>query len=245
MTLSSFLEKVGSGRENDYLQGGIVFVSLDRTIDHLIRRGLSLGPFHPGTPSPWSHCFLIAEAYHGPETHILDCTIRNKDGSLVWDEDRNILDTVTIVCKGLAGKAGGIYDGKVSDYDDSRILTRGVKIVGSLSAQERAHLIRTARALQQQGFRYDFPGLLRGFMRLLTGIKMPGSARLLFCSAFVQNVYLASIGEPGRFAPAVLSQDITPDEIWYSSTGLNFTDKQGDPLTATRVPQNHTNQQTP
>jgi hypothetical protein len=226
MTLSSFLETVASGHERDYLRGAIVFVSLNRTIDHLIRRGLSLGPFHPGKPSPWSHCFIIAESYHGPETHILDCTIRNKDGLLVWDQDQNVLDTVKIVCKGLAGKAGGIYEGKVSDYDDSRIVTRGVKVLESLNVQQRENLIRTARALQHQSFRYDFPGLIRGLVRLLTGIKTPRSTRLLFCSAFVQKVYRDSIGEPGSFAPAISSQDITPDEIWYSATGRNFTDEQ-------------------
>jgi hypothetical protein len=226
MKLSSFLAKVASGREKDYLRGAIVFVSLNRTIDHLIRRGLSLGPFHPGKPSPWSHCFIIAETYHGPETSILDCTIRNKDGSLIWDQDLKVLDTVKIVCKGLVGNAGGIYDGKVSDYDDSRILTRGLKVLEDLNVEQRVNLIRTARALQQQGFRYDVPGLIRGFVKLLTGIKMPRSTRLLFCSAFVHKVYRDSIGEPEIFAPAIPSQDVTPDEIWYSATGLNFTDEQ-------------------
>jgi hypothetical protein len=225
MTLSSFLAKVASGHDSDYLRGAIVFVSLDRAIDHLIRRGLSLGPFHPGEPSPWSHCFLIAEPYHGPATRILDCTIRNPDGSLVWDEDQNALDKVKIVCKGLAGKAGGIYDGKISDYDDSRIVTHGVKVLEGLDEQQRQSLVHSAEALQQQGVRYDFPGLLRGFVRLLTGIILPRSPRLLFCSAFVQKVYRDTFGDRGSFASTLSNQDITPDEIWYSAIGRNFTEE--------------------
>jgi hypothetical protein len=130
----------------------------------------------------------------------------------------------TIVCKGLVGKAGAIYDGHISDYDDSRIVARGVKVLDGLDEEQRERLVRNAEALQRQGVRYDFPGLIRGYVRLLTGIIVPGTPRLLFCSAFVQKVYRDTFGDRGRFVPTLSSHDVTPDEIWYSPTGRKFTE---------------------
>lgn len=215
MALTDLLELLASGQGADALEGAIVMARLQRPVDDLIASAMGLGPYHPGKPSPWSHTFLIAETFHGAETKILDCTIRTADGKLDWNDD-----LLTILQKGI-DQNGGIYDGVVGDYDDPRITKVGVKWVATLSSDQRASIVAAGRHLQQKGYHYDIPGLLRELIRLLTGIPIPAGEKLLFCSAFVQTAYRAA--GTGDFAPSVASADVTPDDLWYSPVGQGFT----------------------
>jgi phospholipase C len=220
--LSDFLQERSNEIGPDRLRGAIVLAALDRPLDDLIRLALALGPYHPGERSPWSHTLLIAEDYRGPETRILDCTIRNKEGKVAWDEplDELLRDGIT--------KSGGIYEGIVQDYDDPRVTYCGLKVISELTLHDRTAIVRKAERLKALGYRYDLPGLVRELVRLLTGIKIPAGKKLLFCSAFCQATYREPLGSRGDFAPAVETVDTTPDDIWYSELG-------DSPLPPTRV----------
>ncbi len=230
MILSAFLEQVALRSGAHTLRGAMVFVALQRPLDDLIRTGLGLGRFHPGRPSPWSHCFLLADHYTGPQTPILDCTIRDSQGAIIWDT--SLSEALDMLFKGMAGAAGAIYDGVVCDYDHPRVTARGVKCLPGLSDGQRESLVTAGRALQTQDYHYDLPGLLRELVRLLTHIALPPSDRLLFCSAFLQTAYRNALGSAGDFAPQVLSADVTPDEIWYAPLGLAWADDSGQTLAA-------------
>jgi hypothetical protein len=195
------------------LKGAVVLVALDRPIDHLIQQAQGLGPYHRGEKSPWSHTFLLADAFSGPSTPILDCTIRDPQGKIAWNER---LDEV--LRTGIA-KSGGIYAGRVEDYDDPRTTAMGVKVLFDLTPSERDSIVSEGTALQAQGYHYDIPGLVRELVRLLTGIAVPPGKKLLFCSAFCQAAYRNALGDKGDFAPKVPTADTTPDDIWYSALG--------------------------
>jgi predicted phosphodiesterase len=222
MILSEFLDRMAARSGADALRGAMVFVALQRPLDDLIRTGLGLGPFHPGQPSLWSHCFLIADQYAGTQTPILDCTIRDSHGAIIWDA--SLEESLEILFKGVADTAGGIYDGVVADYDHPRVTIRGLKLLPGLTNDQRTSLVAAGHALQAQGYHYDLPGLFRELVRLLTHIALPAGDRLLFCSAFLQTVYRNALGRDGNFAPGTLSVDVTPDEIWYASLGAKFID---------------------
>lgn len=215
MTLSTFLQDIADGQGADFLEGAIVLARLQRPVDDLIASAMGLGPYHFGKPSPWSHTFLIAEPYHGPDTKILDCTIRDDAGGIDWTG--NLLE---VLAHGI-DKNGGIYDGVVRDYDDPRITKYGVKLVTTLTPDQRLGVLNAGRALQAGGYHYDIPGLVRELVRLLTGIPVPSDDKLLFCSAFVQTAY--RISSAGDFAIGTASIDVTPDDLWYSTVGQGFT----------------------
>lgn len=213
MMLSSFLDGVASQSGAERLKGAVVLVALDRPIDHLIRHAQGLGPYHRGRMSPWSHTFLLADAYSGPSTPILDCTIRDGKGRVAWDEKlEDVLRT------GIT-KSGSIYTGRVDDYDDPRTTDFGLKCIFDLPPADRDSIVVEAKKLQALGYHYDIPGLLRELVRLLTGIDVPPGEKLLFCSGFCQAAYRSALGDRGDFAPKVETADTTPDDIWYSPLG--------------------------
>jgi hypothetical protein len=223
MSLTRFLDKVAQAEGADALHGAMVFVMLERPIDEMISRGLSQGPHHRGTPSPWSHCVLLAEPYRGSETRILDCCIRDARGGLLWDVDAK--ETLSIIFESTVGKgAGAIYDGRVADYDHARVKARGIKWLPELGRARAAALVAAAEALQAKGIRYDLPGLLREMSRLFVGLTIPPQEGRLFCSAFLQKVYSEVLGADGDFADNVRDEDTTPEDIWYSSKGLSRMD---------------------
>lgn len=217
MSLSAFLEQVASQSGADRLKGTIVLVALDRPIDHLIRQAQGLGPYHRGRPSPWSHTFLISDVFAGPATPILDCTIRDSEGRIAWDEKlEDVLKT------GIA-KSGGIYTGRVDDYDDPRVTAFGVKCIFDLAPEDRDAVVTEAWRLHADGYHYDIPGLMRELVRLLTGIEIPPGKKLLFCSGFCQAAYREALGDRGDFAPKIATADTTPDDIWFSPLGNGAT----------------------
>jgi|ERR1700693_127911 len=209
-TLDAFAKEVGEGQ----LLGAIVFCSLERPIDDLIRHSLSLGPYHRGAAGEWSHTFLIAGPYAARRTPILDCTIRDsKTGGVGWNE--NLLD---VLRTGIAN-SGGIYAGFAEDYDDPRIHPVAVKWLPALAPADREAIVAAANELKNQGYHYDIPGLIREFVRLLTQIPVPAGKRLLFCSGFCQKAYRSALGPAGDFTDKVSDEDTTPDDIWYSPVG--------------------------
>jgi hypothetical protein len=214
MKLSEFLTGAAQTEGAGSLRAGIVLVALDRPIDRLIQLALGLGPYHPGRESPWSHCFLIAEEYRGSETGILDCTIRDpKTAGIMWDEPlKDLLEQDLIA-------SGAIYSGKMRDYDDPRVTAHGLKLLKDLSPQDRVGIVAAAQKLQSDGYHYDIPGLVRELVRLLAGITVPPGNKLLFCSAFCQAAYRAALASRGDFAPGIATEDVTPDDIWYSTLG--------------------------
>jgi len=217
MKLSEFLAQLAVQEGSAEFRGAVVLTALDRPVDHLIQLALGLGPYHPGQRSPWSHCFLIAEDFHGPETAILDCTIRDpKTGGLLWDEPFEEL-----LKQGFT-HLGSIYTGKVADYDDPRVTAHGLRLVRNLTTQDGAAVVAEGKKLQSAGYHYDIPGLVRELVRLLTGIEIPVGHHLLFCSAFCQAAYRAALGARGDFAPSIATGDVTPDDIWYSALGARF-----------------------
>jgi hypothetical protein len=198
MTLSSFLSDVAKAHGTKALEGAMVFAMLKRPLDELIARALMNGPYHRGKPSPWSHCFLIAEPYRGADTKILDCTIRDAQSRIVWDA--SLKETLDIVFESTVGKgAGGIYVAKLGDYDDARVTARGVKWLPGLGDDERAGIVAAGYQLVEDKVRYDLPGLLRELARLILGISIPAADKRLFCSAFLQRVYRTALEGLGRF----------------------------------------------
>src|SRR5208282_1834014 len=108
---------------------------------------------------------------------------------------------------------GGIYAGKVADYNDPRVDPLGVRLIPALTSAQRAAVVGAGQTLAKQGYHYDLPGLFRELARLITGITVPAGEKLLFCSAFVQATYRAALGDVGDFMPpSVASTDVTPDD---------------------------------
>jgi hypothetical protein len=199
------------------LKGAIAFVSLNRTLDRLIQHALGLGPYHRGKPSWWSHTFLLADAWNGPGTKIIECSVRSQDNKIIWDQDH--VDPIKV----LSDKdvISGVCTGTVADYDDSRVINWGVKWLPQLSSAQRDSLATDAADPKWKPYRYDFPGLLRELLRIATGglVDPPPGPDLLFCSGFVQAVYVDVLGLPGDFAPSINTYDTTPDDLWYSPLG--------------------------
>jgi hypothetical protein len=214
---------VASGVPAADLQGAIVFVRLERALDNLIRHALALGPYHPGRPSPWSHVFLLAEAYSGPATPIVDCTVRTKANRIIWDQDHDI-DPIKILWH--KDVKSGVCSGALDDYDDPRVPGWGVKWLQDLAPAERAALTAEATNPRWAPYHYDFPGLLRELLRLSSrgAIDPPPGKNLLFCSAFVQAVYSRVLGPKGDFAVRTRDDDTTPDDLWYSALGSAYPD---------------------
>jgi len=220
MILSEFLNDVKEQYGADALHGAMVFLMLDRPLDKLIASALAMGPYHKGKPSPWSHCFLITEPYKGPQTAILDCTIRDEQGNVAWET--TLKETLEILSGALSSKgAGDIYAAKTGDYDEPQKVTAlGVRWLPGLSLEERSKLVAVGQGLQKEGYAYDLPGLIRELVRLLTGIVIPPAANRLFCSSFLQAVYRLALGDPGDFNTGLADADTTPDDIWYAPKGL-------------------------
>jgi hypothetical protein len=213
--LADFLLSVAQKYGAESMGGAVVLVSLKRPIDDLIREAEALGPYHRGARSNWSHCFLLGDAYSGPQTPILDCTIRDDKSQILWDT--NLQEFLSLLTK----PSGGIYAGKVADYNDPRVHPLGVKLIPTLTGAQRAAVVRAGQNLAEQGYRYDLPGLFRELARFISGISLPAGQKLLFCSAFVQASYRAALGDLGDFMPPSLaSTDVTPDDIWYSTLGV-------------------------
>ncbi len=231
MSLSTFLGDIAKAQGADSLHGAMVFVMMDRPLDHMIVNALGLGAYHPGSPGRWSHCFLLAEPFRGPDTAILDCTIRDSAGGIVWDAD--LRESIEIVLGStVGGGAGGVYASRVADYDVPRVTDRGVRWLPGLAAASRTAIVASAQKLRAEGYAYDFPGLLRELVRLLTGIAIPGAPRRLFCSAFAQAAYRDALGTAGDFAPRLRTEDVTPDDLWYSRAGVGLADDARAPSVA-------------
>jgi hypothetical protein len=219
MNVTRFLESLAQEVGEERLEGAIVLLALKRPIDDLIRLALAAGPYHPGHRSPWSHTILVAGKFSGASTPILDCTIRADDGSILWDEP--LLDFI----KRDPTEQGGIYDGKLGDYDHARVTNAGVKLLDDLKPAEQTAILGKGLELQAAGYHYDIPGLVRELVRLLTGITIPAGEKLLFCSAFCQAAY-AALGQKGDFAPQIATVDTTPDDIWYSARGRSIPSRK-------------------
>jgi hypothetical protein len=218
MKLSDFLALQAQKHGSDVLLGSMVFVNLDRPLDQLIRHALALGQSHPGQPSPWSHCFLLAEPYGDKSTPILDCTIRDGANAIIWNS--TLKEDIEVLTRGMEGREGKIYSGRVSDYDDPHVLDGGLYFLPGIVQAQRQQIVQTAKQLQSDGYRYDLPGLLRELCRLLFGVTLkPISHKLLFCSAFLAKTYRDAVGMAWDVVPQVASVDVTPDEIWFSPTG--------------------------
>ena len=212
--LSEFLDQAAKQAGDPGLfEGAIIFVALNRTLDHLIQHALAAGDYHRGTPSPWSHTFLLAEAYHGPTTKLIECTVRSKDNKVIWDQDH--ADPIKIIWH--KDVLSGVCRGEIGDYDDPRVGRWGVKWVPELLPAQRQALVADAADPKWQPYHYDFPGLLRELIRLISGgvIVPPPGQNLLFCSAFVQRVYTDVLGRDGHFAPGIRDEDTSPDDLWY------------------------------
>jgi phospholipase C len=219
MNVTRFLESLAQEVGEERLEGAIVLLALKRPIDDLIRLALAAGPYHPGHRSPWSHTILVAGKFSGASTPILDCTIRADDGSILWDEP--LLDFI----KRDPTEQGGIYDGKLGNYDHARVTNAGVKLLDDLTPAEQTAILGKGLELQAAGYHYDIPGLVRELVRLLTGITIPAGEKLLFCSAFCQAAY-AALGQKGDFAPQIATVDTTPDDIWYSARGRSIPSRK-------------------
>ena len=205
----------------DALCGAIVLVQLDRTIDRLIQVGLGLGPYHRGSPSPWSHCFMVAESFKGAETRILDCTIRGRKNEIVWDNtSASVLELFELIHQGIK-RMGGIYSATLGDYDDRRVELAGVIFLKGLSLEQRQSIVDAGARLSASTppYRYDIPGLLRELFRLAAKVPVRADRRLLFCSSFCQKAYRMSGVPGGDLAPEIAAvEDVTPDDLWYSSS---------------------------
>jgi hypothetical protein len=222
MKVSEFVANVAHDVGNEALQGAIILVAIDRPLDHVIQNSLALGPYHPGTPSPWSHTFLLAEAFKGAETRILDCTIRDKDDHIAFD--LSLEDMI----KTVLNKAGRVYSAKLGDYDIDKVHPVGVTLIPDATTAEKEKIIAAGLDLQKQGIHYEFLGLVRELIALLFGIRLPPVGPDLFCSAFCQVCYRDAFGinSKGDFRPGVNSKDVTPDDIWFSERGKNFPETQ-------------------
>jgi hypothetical protein len=218
MTLSQQLDALAARVGAGTLEGALIFVCMERTLDRLIRYALALGPYHPGQAGPWSHVFLLAEPYHGPGTGIIECSVRTKGNKIIWDEDHKI-DPIKILWH--KDVKSGICTGTIADYDDPRVTNAGIKWLPALTTPQRDTIITNAQDPRWEPYHYDFPGLLRELIRLVSGgtIDPPPGHRLLFCSAFVQRVYSLALGQAGDFAVRIRDDDTTPDDLWYSPLG--------------------------
>jgi hypothetical protein len=222
MNISTFLSSVAQAQGADTLRGAIVFVRLQRAIDDVIAAALALGPYHRGSPGPYSHCFLVGADFSGAATPILDCTIRGSRGEVVWD--LSLPETLDILARGMGPRgAGGVYAARLGDYDDARVTACGVKWIPNLSVTKRQGVLDAATGLNKnQPVRYDLPGLVRELVRLLTGATLPPTPDRLFCSAFAQASYRTGLGPAGDFASSLAPADVTPDDIWYSTLGARL-----------------------
>jgi hypothetical protein len=227
--LSAFLEKAANKFGADSLKGAVVLLSLGRPIDDLIRYCEGLDDYHFAKPSDWSHCFLIAESYSGPQTKILEASIRDdKTKAILWDTD--LKEMLEIISR----PSGGIYELPLNypaqGYDDSRVSPFGIKLIKSLSADDRSSIVDCGTGFLNQGYHYDLPGLFRELIRFMTGVTLPAGDKLLFCSAFVQAVYRGALGQAkgGFVEGTVESVDVTPDDIWYSKLGTPILPKDLD-----------------
>ncbi len=216
--LSEFLQQAADQAGDPALfEGAIVFVALDRTLDHLIEQAMAAGDYHRGTPSPWSHTFLLAEPFNGPTTSLVECSVRSKDNKVIWDQDH--ADPIKIIWHKDVNS--GVCRGRIGDYDDPRVNRWGVKWLPDLLPSQRQAIVTDASDAKWKPYHYDFPGLLRELIRLISGgaITPPGGKNLLFCSAFVQTVYTDVLGHHAKFAPGIKDDDTSPDDLWYPSLG--------------------------
>ena len=216
-TLTEFLNAAAAKFGANLLPGAVVEISLERPMDELIRQFEALGPYHRGTPGKWAHCFVIAN-YAPAGSTILEATIRDQEtGEIIWNT--TVQEFIQILSQPTG--SGGIYESAATDYDDPRVHPLGLKIAQGLTDAQRASIVTAGEGFLNQGYHYDIPGLFRELIRLTTGIDLPSGPKLLFCSAYVQAVYRAALGEPaGNFMPSTTqSTDVTPDDLWYSALG--------------------------
>jgi|GEM_PF-4314082 len=222
MSVSKFLADVARGYRAETMVGAMVFLRLERPLDQLVRLALANQAPHRGRASPWSHCFLLAEAYHGPDTKIFDCTLRNAQGQVEFAQPLNA------ALQRLLEAPGGIYEGVVGDYDDPCVTARGVKWLPGLDIGEQKALVDQALALKARGVGYDLPRFTRELVALILGSGGRANASSLFASAFAQKVYREALGALGDFASGVHDTDTTFADIWYSHKGIGIVDVHAD-----------------
>ena len=216
-TLTEFLNAAAAKYGANMLPGAVVEISLEREMDELIQQFEALGPYHRGTPGKWAHCFIVAN-YAAVGSTVLEATIRDETtDAIIWNA--TVPEMIEILTQPTG--SGGIYESALTDYDDPRVHPLGLKIVQGLSDAQRAGIVTAGRGFLGQGYHYDIPGLFRELIRLMTGVTIPAGPKLLFCSAYIQAVYRAALGEPaGDFMPSTVhSTDVTPDDLWYSALG--------------------------
>jgi hypothetical protein len=208
------------------LKGAILLLKINREADNLISPAMGLcWRYHWGSPSPWSHNVLITGAYDRDMRRIpiLDCTIRTKEGKVDWDQ--KLLGSIGKPID----KQGGIYAGTVAEYCDEHVTLAGIKFLHRISDSARDAIVNAGKALYARRHYYDIPGLFRALARFASGdqVMLPGSRRLLFCSAFCQKAYMDA-DHRHQFAKkfkefhAVPADLTTDDDVWYSELGTRF-----------------------
>jgi hypothetical protein len=218
MGIANFLDQVAHKHGSRALHGAIVFVMTDRPLSRWMSRMLARRRVDKSAPSPWSHCFLLAEPYRGASTRILDCSVRDAMGRIEWEISAG--RALKMLLAGSIGSGiGGVYDAELGDYDNPRIMSYGIRWLPQATAFDRVQIVERALALQRDAIRFDLLGLFRTLFWLLTGIRLKPSPKRLFCSAFAQHAYRAALGNAGAFQPTVRDEDTTPDDIWFSPKG--------------------------
>ena len=218
------------------LHGAIVLVAMDRGLDRFIQAAMGLDCYHPGHPSPWSHCFLIAEPLNMQDpasTAILDCTIRDDDPEhnypIKWEDSVSIIEVIRIITNHEGRVYDTAHDGvRLGDYDDSRVQPVGVKLIQGLTDDQRAAIVDGGVSVRNEGVHYDFAGLFRVLFEMLFHIT-PKPDESYFCSAFCQEAYRRGIGKLGDFKPGTNSHDVSPDDIWYLDVGERYPQEIGVP----------------
>jgi hypothetical protein len=211
-SLSAALAAIQSNLGDEMLEGAVVFVSIDRTIDRLIQYALALGPHHPGSPSIWSHCFILLEPFTGPATRIADASIRDEHNVPIRDGEMDLL---------LGAKvSSGVCSGTIADYDNLPLTAAGVKWLPDLGPESRHSICAVAQSGRWSACRYDVGGVLRELIRLMTAgiVTIPAPENPVSSAGHVQAAYF----EPTEVLFAQIAGDaVTPDDIWYSTVGLS------------------------
>jgi hypothetical protein len=218
MNLSEFLDSVAAAHTPERLEGAIVFVALNRGIDRQIRDGLSQSPRHPGTPAPFSHCFLLTTPWRGPITPTLDLALRTPDHTLLWDRPDE--DALTAWRNGHVWS--GAFKGRVLEYDVPQVTAAGIRWLPTLSATRRTAISALANRNADEPHPFDLPPALTArLMASSPGPAVPTVAGGWSSSELIRSVYRQVLGARNDLAPGVPDGEATVDDLWFSPEGVS------------------------